>query len=215
MSGAEKIGRLLSSNVPKDFWLHVEARYLGALDAARQFGAKAAAGHRASVTGTLRHFQLNEAFAEAFADAGLEYVPVRGNRIVTGAAGVVTMARVHLNKGPWDNSKRSSGKRKLCERNVVVKQLVQPDFLVVEPEAVQHVTVFLVSVGDGSPEEPAEFFVAVPDEEMDLRNPLFLEPLGVFLHRYAVQDVPADVAHPRLKPGIKTATPPSASDNDS
>ena len=211
MSGAEKIGQLLSSSVPKDFWLHVEARYLGALDAARQFGAQAAPGHRASVVGTLRHFQLNEAFAAAFEDVGLEYVPVRGNRIVTGVAGPVTMARVHLNKGPWDNSKRSAGKRKLCERNVEVKQLIQPDFLKSDTYNVQNVTVFLLSVGDGSAEEPANLFVVVPDEEMDLRNPLFLEPLGVFLQRYAVQDVPQDAAHPRLKPGIKKNAPPDAS----
>lgn len=214
VSGREKIGDLLSSEIPKDFLLDLEAKYASALEQAWILGSSRAEGHRISFIGINRHYLLNEAHAAAFKEAGYDHVDVRGNRIIFGSVGIATVARVHLSRGPWDNSKRSAGKRKLCERNVVAAQLVQPDFLVPDPAPVTEMTVFFVTEGDGSPSEPAIIHIVVPNSEMDFRNPLFVEPLGLFLQRYEKVDEPADRAFARLKPGVQKAPPQAANDDE-
>ncbi|MCE4343077.1 hypothetical protein QSH39_021455 [Xanthomonas arboricola pv. corylina] len=211
MSGTEKIGEILSSNIPKEFLLLVESGFQGALERASAVGRNFQKGHRSTVVGVLRHYNLNEALSSAFAEAGLRHGGVKGNRIVFGVAGITTVARVHLNKGPWNNSRRSKAKQKLSERNVAAAKLVQPDLYEAEI-AVPEITAFLITEGDGSPEQPAEIYIVVPNAVMDLKNPLFVETIGLFLQRYAKVDQLSDIAHPRLKLGVQINPRTSTSD---
>ncbi|MGE8504091.1 MAG: hypothetical protein ACN6P1_17855 [Pseudomonas sp.] len=203
MTGSEKIGEILSSNLPKEFLLHVWESFPGALERATASARAAHEGHRSSVAGLMRHFNLNEALAASFEAVGIPHEAVRANRIMFGAVGIATVARVHLNKkGPWDNSTRSVGKRKLCVRNAPASRLLQPDFLQEQDPTITEITVLLVTVG-GSDDGQATIYVVVTDDEMDLKSPLFREPIDVFLQRYErAVDVP-DTAVPTLKPGVQ------------
>lgn len=183
--------------------LHVWESFLSALERAAASGRIAHSGHRTSVAGLMRHFNLNEALAASFEAVGISHEAVRGNRIMFGSVGIATVARVHLNKGPWDNSKRSVGKRKLCARNASASRLLQPDFLREEVPEILEITMLLVTVGDGGNESPVTIYVVVTNDEMDLKNPLFREPIDVFMQRYEqAVDVP-DTAMPVLKPGVQ------------
>jgi hypothetical protein len=130
VSGYEKIADLLSCHIPKDFLLAWEAAAASEIERAAALGASRSVGHRSHFIGSVRHYGLNEAFDRALKDAGLDHTPLSGNRIVVGSAGITFLSRLHINKkGPWDNSKRSAGRVKLCAKNVAATQAVQPDFL--------------------------------------------------------------------------------------
>jgi hypothetical protein len=204
VSGTEKIGEILSSNIPKELLLHVWESFPGALERAAAAARIAHSGHRSSVAGLMRHFNLNEALEASFEAVGIPHEAIRGNRIMFGSVGIATVARVHMNNGPWDNSKRSVGKRKLCARNASAGRLLQPDFLHEKEETpLAEITMLLVTVGDGGGDDAAMIYVVVTNDEMDLKNPLFREPIDVFLQRYEqVVDVP-DTAMPILKPGVQ------------
>jgi hypothetical protein len=204
VSGTEKIGEILSSNIPKELLLHIWESFPCALERAASAARFAHSGHRSSVAGLMRHFNLNEALEASFEAVGIPHEAIRGNRIMFGSVGIATVARVHLNKGPWDNSKRSVGKRKLCARNASAGRLLQPDFLQEKDDPpLAEITMLLVTVGDGGVDGAAMIYVVVTNDEMDLKNPLFREPIDVFLQRYEQAiDVP-DTAMPILKPGVK------------
>lgn len=213
MGGVEKLGDILSANIPKEFFLHVWQSFPGALERASESAKLAHRGHRPSVAGLMRHFNLNEALAASFEEVGIPHEAIRGNRIMFGSVGIATVARVHLNKGPWDNSKRSVGKRKLCAKNLAASQLIQPDFLQSGDAVVSEITMLLVTVGGGE-EGPATIYVVVTNEDMDLKNPIFRESIDIFLQRYEhVVDV-VDTAVPVLKPGVQISPAKSDESNN-
>jgi hypothetical protein len=205
LEGPESIGEFLSRHIPKQFLLNVEALFLGALERAAKFGAGSAPGHRANVVGTLRHFALNEALELALKEAEAPHAELRGNRIMFGSVGDATVARVHLNTGPWNNSKRSKAKLALCEKNLQMMRNSQPDLLEDGAVSLLEVTCFFVTQHSGRVEDPGMIHLVVPDVTMDLQNPLFAEPLVVFLRRYEQMTKVVDIAVPRLKTGVRRA----------
>lgn len=203
MEGKEKIGKILSESIPRELLLSFEHFYPAALEKAILIGKGSDSGHRASVVGHNRHFALNEALMHALDECGIKRNPLRGNAILVGSVGIASVARVHMNHGKWDNSRRSKAKLKLCEPNRDVAALVQLDWLDPPTSDVQAITVFLVTEGDGTESSPAGVYLAVPDDNMDLRNPVFVEHLSIFMARYQQSQDVADRASPVLKAGVK------------
>lgn len=203
MKSKEAIAKILTDSIPREFILNFERYYLAALEKALQIGAMVAEGHRKSATGHSRHFCLNEAIVHALDESGISHGPLRGNGIIFGQVGVTTLARVHMNYGKWDNSKRSKSKLKLCLPNKRVAAMVQYDLLEPVVEPIVAVTAFLVTQGDGTPMSPANAYIVVPDDTMDLRNPIFVESLNVFVQRYQKIESVVDGAVPKLKAGVK------------
>lgn len=212
MSGHEKIAEILLGSIPRELLLSFERHYPSALERALQIGQTVDKGHRASVVGHNRHFFLNEALMASLEECGISHAPLRGNSILVGKVGLTAVARVHMNGGKWDNSRRSKAKVKLCTPNRKVTSMVQRDWLQEQnSEAIEAVTAFLVTQGDGTDLSPCQVYIAVPDENMDLRNPIFAEQLSTFVMRYQqVQNV-RDTAQPKLKPNIKKQFKPGES----
>lgn len=211
MEGKEKIGQILSESIPRELLLSFERFYSGALEKAIEIGRSSAPGHRASVVGHHRHFALNEAWMHALDECNIERNPLRGNAVLVGRVGIASLARVHMTKGRWDNSRRSKAKVKLCEPNRSVGALVQVDWLDAPKSNVEAITVFLVTEGDGTESNPAQVYLVVPDDNMDLRNPVFVEPLSAFMGRYQLSQDVADRANPTLKAGVKRKEQPDES----
>lgn len=159
-------------------------------------------GHRSSALGQLRHFLMNERFAEALAVAGASPSQIRGNEVVVGKKGIFRIARFNIAKGPWYNARRSQTRRSLAEANRAIEQLVLPD-LFAPPEPITTATVFFVAVFSGklseSPERPLSLEIAVPDREM--KTWLFRETINTFVSRYNSNPSSSqeDRAHPVLK----------------
>ena len=204
MSSQEDIAKILLESIPRELLLNFERFYPSALERALQIGQTVNKGHRASVVGHNRHFFLNEALMLALDECEIPHAPLRGNSILVGKVGLAAIARVHMNSGKWDNSRRSKAKVKLCTPNRIVASMVQMDWLQIQnPEAIEAITAFLVTQGDGTDLSPCQVYIVVPDEKMDLRNPVFVEQLDTFIWRYQqVQDV-SDIAQPKLKSNIK------------
>lgn len=204
MSGQEKVVKILLESIPRELLLNFEQLYPSALERALQIGRTVNKGHRASVVGHNRHFFLNEALMLSLDECGIAHAPLRGNSILVGKVGLTAVARVHMNGGKWDNSRRSKAKVKLCTPNRMAASMVQMDWLQNQSlDAIEAITAFLVTQGDGTDLSPCQVYIVVPDEKMDLRNPIFAERLDAFVRRYQqVQDV-MDNVHPKLKPNVK------------
>lgn len=212
VSGQENIAKILLESIPRELLLNFERHYPSALDRALQIGQSVNKGHRASVVGHNRHFFLNEALMVSLDECEVPHAPLRGNKILIGKVGLAAIARVHMNSGKWDNSRRSKAKVKLCAPNRLVASMVQIDWLLQqEPQEIAAVTAFLVTEGDGTDANPCQAYIVVPDENMDLRNPIFEEPLTVFVRRYQHQEVVVDSAQPKLKPNVKKQSLPDES----
>lgn len=202
-SGHENIADLLSSQLGRDLLLDLQRLVLRALEEAEQASVRFAAGHRPTAEGLLRHLILNEAMEKALAEVGVPRTPLRGNSIMVGQIGIVTLGRVHMGSGKWNNARRSKGKVKLCSNNDVVRRLIEPDlFSDVQVQDVQQVAVFLVTETD-STDSVGRVYVVVPDETMDLRNCVFKEEMSLFLQRYSKPNDVEDKVGPKLKSGIK------------
>ncbi|MGY1519002.1 hypothetical protein [Luteimonas sp. A482] len=205
-SPKEKIAELLTSSVRKDVLVDYDHFAQEALASAKKVGAMHAAGHRSSGVGYNLHLFLNDALAQAFGNASVPHPPLRGNAIVSGTTGVVTLMRIHKSQVQWDNAGRSKGKRKLCLRNEAVTGWFQPDLLregssvVEEPEF----TASLVTQGSAASDR-LEIYVVVTNDQMDLRNPLFQEPLSQFIQRYERMPGIVDKAHAKLRKAAKKA----------
>lgn len=204
MSSQEEIVKILLESIPRELLLNFERHYPSALERALQIGQAVNKGHRASVVGHNRHFFLNEALMLSLDECGITHAPLRGNSILVGKVGLAAIARVHMNGGKWDNSRRSKAKLKLCAPNRKAASMVQMDWLQKQNlESIEAITAFLLTQGDGTDLSPCQVYIVVPDENMDLRNPIFAEQLDTFVRRYQqVQDV-RDNAQPKLKPNIK------------
>lgn len=164
-------------------------------------------GHLPSVVGHMRHFHMNEAFYLALDIGGALPSPLRGNKIVTGKAGIFTLARFNTKYGDWNKGRRSEMRKQISRVNAAIEPLVQPGLFsdYVEPsEAVAFIVAcFSESVGNHAM-IPASIEIAVPDQHM--RGWLFREPVQEFIKRY---DPPLtigqqDLAVPKLKKYIET-----------
>lgn len=206
VSPKEKIAELLTAAISKDFFLDFEHYAQEGLISAKKVGAMHAEGHRSSGVGYNLHLFVNDALDRAFANALIPHPPLRGNAIVWGTKGVVTLMRIHKSQAKWDNTGRSKGKKKLCLRNQEVTRWFQPDLLRQESPAIDEpaFTASLITQGSADSER-LEIHVVVTNDQMDLRNPLFNEPLSIFIQRYERVQSIVDKAHAKLRKGAKKA----------
>ncbi len=199
------IEALLVQNLPKDLLMGIQEGLPIGAQRAHQIAVEMKEGHRASVMGHLRHFQMNEVFHEALEAAGAAPNAIRGNGVVIGRSGIFSIGRFNVSGGIWNNAKRSRTRREMSEANRVIELLRFPD-LFDPPQPVEHAVVFFVACFSGSlkiqPEAPLQMDIAVPDSAM--KGWIFREPLPTFLLRYEVP-VPAqeDGAVPKLKKKIE------------
>jgi len=199
------IAALLMQNVTRELVLGVEEALMAGSQ--RAFGAARGMdeGHLPHVVGQLRHFHMNEALYRTFAASDAAPSPIRGNGLVTGRAGVFTLARFNIKLGLWVNGRRSQTRRQMALANSAIEPLVQPglfDRALPPSEGVA----FFVSCFSGDlnvlPDVPVSIYIAVPDHTMT--GWLFREPLSLFVQRY--QEEPAaqdDLANPTLKRGAQ------------
>ena len=197
----ETVPSLLMRNLPRDLVMAVEDALIAG--AARAFEAARGMeeGHLPHVVGQMRHFNMNETFHRALAMANAEPSALKGNAIVTGRVGVLTLARFNIAEGFWINGRRSQTRRQMAVANRAIEPLVQPElFGTYLPPS--EVAVFFVACFSKSlrvqPETPASVQIAIPDREMT--GWLFREPLSAFAARYdAVVPAQVDRAVPTLK----------------
>lgn len=201
----ETIHDLLVRNIPRELVMGLEEAKL--VGAQRAYAAARGMddGHLPSVVGQLRHFHMNESFHRALTVGGASPSPLRGNQIVTGRAGIFTLARFNAKYGVWNSGRRSETRKQMSLANAAIEPLVQPGLFsgYVQPsEAV----VFLVACFAGSlntqPETPISIEIAVPDRNM--LGWLFRESIDAFIKRYDQKPTTAqdDLAVPKLKKNI-------------
>lgn len=203
---AEKtIPDLLTRNIPREIIMGIEEALVVGAQRAYVAARGMDDGHLPSVVGQLRHFHMNESFQRALAVNDASPSPIRGNAIVTGQAGVFTLARFNIKEGLWVNGRRSQTRRQMSMANKAIEPLVQPELFagyVPPSEAVA----FFVACFSGSlhvqPESPVSIQVAVPDRYM--QGWLFREPIDAFAKRYDQKPVSQqdDLAMPKLKKNI-------------
>ncbi|MHC8378387.1 hypothetical protein ACYZT3_21000 [Pseudomonas sp. MDT1-16] len=195
----DAIADLLVANIPRDLVMGIEDAFdagaYRANNATKDFDKK----HRKNALGVMRHFHMNELFSEALQAAGVEIVPLKGNGVVIGKAGMFKFSRVNMSSAVWNNCKRSAKRRELAEANQAMTQLVQPSLFA--PEEITSGTFFFIACFSGSlsvqPEKPLQIYIAVPEEKM--QGWLFREPLNQFLARYDAAPQQIDLAKPKLK----------------
>jgi hypothetical protein len=200
----ETIPALLVQNIPRDLILGVEEAQIVGAQRAHNASRGMDDGHLPSVVGQLRHFHMNETFHRALTSAGASPSPIRGNGIVTGRAGVFTLARFNIKEGLWINGRRSQTRKQMSFANKAIEPLVQPE-LFTEYVPPSDAVVFFVSCFSGSlqiqPDAPTSIQIAVPDRNMV--GWLFREPLNAFIQRYEQQPAAQDdFAKPKLKKNI-------------
>ena len=201
----ETIHDLLVRNIPRELVMGLEEAKL--VGAQRAYAAARGMddGHLPSVVGQLRHFHMNESFHRALSVGGASPSPLRGNQIITGRAGIFTLARFNTKYGVWNSGRRSETRKQMSLANAAIEPLVQPELFsdyVPPSDAV----VFLVACFAGSlhvqPETPVSIQIAVPDRNME--SWLFREPVDSFVKRYDQKPTTAqdDLAMPKLKKNI-------------
>jgi hypothetical protein len=202
-SSPSAIADLLMANLPRELLLAVE----DALDVGARRAFPAAQGmhkgHLSTVLGQMRHFHMNETFAEALEVGGASPSQIRGNAVVVGRAGIIRLGRFNIAEGPWNNARRSITRRVMSEANRAIEPLVQPElFNSIEP--ITTATAFFVGVFSGSlkhsPDQPVSIEIAVPDSKM--KSWLFRERLSEFVSRYNATATQEDLAVPVLKTNV-------------
>lgn len=197
------IDSLLVDNLTRELVMGIE----DGLDAGARRAFAAAngmdEGHLPHVVGQLRHFHMNEAFHRALAANQATPSAIKGNGLVTGRAGMLTLARFNIPQGFWINGRRSHTRRQMALANAALEPLVQPGLFstYVQPS---DAVAFFVACFSGSlsyqPESPVSVQIAVPSR--DMRGWLFKEPLNEFIKRYeAPAIIQTDLAVPKLKKG--------------
>lgn len=201
MSAPESIESLLTSNLPRELVLAVQASFDAGAQLAHEVSKNARDGHKPHVAGMMRHFQIGEAFYDALDATGGQPTPLRGNALVVGKAGLFNVARMSMKVGPWYNARRSVQRRALAEINRTMSYLVQPDLFGDSSDAPTVGTVFFVAIFaknlSESPDRPIDVQVAVPDPEM--RNWLYTKSVAEFLQCYSKPVEQIDKATPALK----------------
>ena len=147
---------------------------------------------------------VNEKFNDALAAGGANPTPIKGNSLVIGRSGMLTLSRFNVSARTWNNGRRSAMRRQLAQANQAIEQLVQPGLF--SPTPITEATVFFVASFSGSmafePETPQAIYIAVPDK--DMKSWIFQESLERFCSRYFEVENPSqpDMAQPKLKPGV-------------
>lgn len=200
----ETIPDLLVRNVSREVVLGIEDALIVGAQRAYAAGRGMDDGHLPHAVGQLRHFHMNEAFQRALVAADASPSPIRGNGIVTGRAGIFTLARFNIPEGFWINGRRSHTRRQMSLANIAIEPLVQPE-LFGEYQTPSDAVAFFVACFSGSlhvqPESPVSIQIAVPDRHM--RGWLFREPLDSFIKRYDQEPMAQhDLAVPKLKKDI-------------
>ncbi|WP_034985866.1 hypothetical protein [Laribacter hongkongensis] len=201
----ETIHDLLVKNIPRELVMALEEAQL--VGAQRAYAAARGMddGHLPSVVGQLRHFHMNESFHRALSVANAFPSPLRGNQIVTGRAGIFTLARFNTKHGGRHSGRRSETRKQMALANAAIEPLVQPGLFsgYVEPSqaVVFIVASFAVSL-HSQPDTPVSLEIAVPDRHM--QGWLFREPIDAFIKRYDQQSATSqdDLAVPKLKKNI-------------
>ncbi|WBY00672.1 alpha/beta hydrolase [Ramlibacter tataouinensis] len=201
----ETVPSLLSRHIPRPLVLAVEEALTAG--AARAYAAAEGMqdGHLPHVVGQLRHFHMNEAFHQALALAEAQPTALRGNTVVTGRTGVVTLARFNIPEGFWVNGRRSKTRRQMALANSSIEPLVQHGlFTNYAPPA--DAVAFFVACFSGSirvqPEGPVSIQIAVPNPQMT--GWLYRAPLAAFIEQYEDQ-APAAAVNDRAVPRLKSA----------
>lgn len=200
----DSIPDLLVRNIPREIVLGIEEALTVGAQRASGTANGMADGHRPHIVGQMRHFHMNESFHRALTVGNASPSPIRGNGIVTGRAGVFTLARFNIPEGFWVNGRRSQTRRQMSMANKAIEPLVQPG-LFEQYAPPSEAVAFFVACFSGSlhhqPEMPVSIQIAVPDRYM--RGWLFREQLGAFVQRY--DQKPAgqeDLAIPKLRRNI-------------
>lgn len=201
----ETIHDLIVNNVSRELVLSVEDALAAGAQRAYAAARGMNEGHLPHVVGQLRHFYMNEAFQRALAANAAQPSPIRGNGIVTGRAGVFTLARFNIPVGFWINGRRSQTRRLMSLANAAIEPLIQPE-LFAAYQAASDAVAFFVGCFSGNlnvqPETPMSIQIAVPDRHM--REWLFRESLEDFLKRYdKASQRQDDLAMPKLKKNIR------------
>lgn len=201
----ETIQDLLMRNISREILMGIEE----ALSVGAQRAYTAARGmndgHLPSVVGQLRHFHMNESFHRALDVGGASPSAIRGNQIVTGRAGVFTLARFNIKEGLWINGRRSETRKQMSMANEAIEPLVQPELFadyMPPSEAVAFFVACFAGALHSQPESPVSIQIAVPDRHM--QGWLFREPIDAFIKRYDQKPVTTqdDLATPKLKKNI-------------
>jgi hypothetical protein len=200
----ETIPGFLVRNVARETVMGIEEALL--VGAQRAFAAARGmdVGHLPHVVGQLRHFHMNEAFQRTLAAGELSPSPIRGNGVVTGRSGLVTLARFNVPERIWTNGRRSYTRRQMSQANAALEPLVQPGLFENYMPPSDAVAFFVACFSRpllARPESPVSIQIAVPDRNM--RDWLFRESVSAFVARYEqVQEVQQDWAIPTLKAGL-------------
>lgn len=206
VTNREAIHTLLLRDIPRGLIMGLEEAQLVGAQRAYTAARGMDDGHLPSVVGQLRHFHMNESFHRALTAADASPSPLRGNQIVTGRAGIFTLARFNTKYGSWQSGRRSETRKQMSLANASIEPLVQPGLFCDYVEPSQAV-VFIITCFAGSlhsqPDTPVSIEIAVPDRHM--QDWLFREPVGAFIKRYDQQTTAAqdDLAVPRLKMNVR------------
>lgn len=194
------IGALLAASIPRELIMAVEDGLFAGASRAYMASKDMHEGHLPSVVGQARHFHMNEAFHLALEASGAQPTSIRGNKIITGRAGVFRLARFNIPEGMWVNGRRSQTRRQMALANRAIVPLVRPGFFDEQSVAPQGVAFFVACFSHSlqvHPERPSSVQIAVPDTQME--SWLFREPLPEFIKRYEVRAAQPDLARPKLK----------------
>jgi len=200
---------LLLQHIPRDLILGVEDALLTGSQRGTNAGAGMNLGHRSHAVGQMRHFHMNETFRDALAAADADPSQIKGNRVVIGKVGILSLGRFNISNGMWNNGRRSRTRREMALANLSIEPLVVPDLFETYSPA-SKAAVFFVGVFDRSVQDTKatsiSIDIAVPDHE--LKGWLFRMSTTNFLALYESQtadDIQPDLAVPSLKTGIDIA----------
>lgn len=201
---AETIPALLVRNISREIILGVQEALVVGAQRAYTAARGMDDGHLPHIVGQLRHFHMNESFHRALAASDATPAPIRGNGIVTGRAGVFTLARFNMPEGFWINGRRSRCRREMSMANQAIEPLVQPE-LFADYEPPSEAVAFFVSCFSRPlqvhPESPVSIHIAVPDRLM--KGWLFRESVDAFIDRYDQKPLlQHDLVLPKLKKNI-------------
>lgn len=200
-----RIHEFLVSNLPRDLLLRIEENLMAGAGSAYFAARGMNEGHLANVVGQMRHFHMNEQFADALSAGDACPSPLKGNGLVVGRVGPLRLGRFNSRIGPWNNARRSTQRRLLAAANLSIEPLVNFGlFDEDENVVVSEATVFFVGVFSGSlaysPDRPLTIDIAVPDSQ--LTGWLFKEPVAQFVNRYNATHTQIDNAKPLLKSAV-------------
>jgi hypothetical protein len=206
MDAPEAIEAILLKALSRDLVMGIEDALKSAAERGALVGGALQTGHRANAVGQMRHFHMQEAFAGALEAGGAKPTAVRGNNLIFGQAGMLTIGRLNVASHSWNNARRSKSRKRAVLINKAIEHLVHPDLFMSADEPIRSGLAFFVAVFDRPLDDTGaqalRIEIAVPDTE--LRLWLYRKPITKFLALYepaAVTQI--DGAIPKLKEGVR------------